>query len=166
MTLKSDVHHRTFWKVVPKFYDRYRLKDLRKFPKLSRRLIETVDLKISRKVDLKYSEEKPWKWGISKACRSKSFRLVAKPEKNVVKIASRNFAICTILQLSTFSGIHEENLKDPFTFQKQVVNRITTLVKPMSLWSPVDNSSMNPSAVQATARWQTAHGKLKIRSLS
>ena len=65
-----------------------------------------------------------------------------------------------------FSGIHEENLKDPSTHQKQVVNRITTLVKPLSLWSPVESGSMNPAAVEATARWQTAHGKLKLRALS
>lgn len=59
--------------------------------------------------------------------------------------------------LGVSCGIDEENLKDPSTHQKQVVNRITTLVRPLSLWSPVNSSSINPSAVEATARWQTAH---------
>lgn len=59
--------------------------------------------------------------------------------------------------LEVSRGIHEENLKDPCTHQKQVVNRITTLVKPLSLWSPMNCSSINPSAVEATARWHTAH---------
>ena len=89
---------------------------------------------------------------------------MANLKKLVWKCAFRNFVTCIVLQLSTFSGIDEENLKDPSTHQKQVVNRITTLVRPLSLWSPVNSSSINPSAVEATARWQTAHGKLKNQS--
>ena len=42
------VHRRSFFKVVPKFYDQYRLKDIRKFPKLNPRLSETVDLRIPK----------------------------------------------------------------------------------------------------------------------
>ena len=75
--------------------------------------------------------------------------------------------ICeTVLHLSFFSsGIYQENLKDPVTLQRQVVNRITTSVRPMSLWTPVDSSSMNPSAIEATAMWQSAHGKLETRAI-
>ena len=62
----------------------------------------------------------------------------------------------------SLSGIHEENLVDYLTNQKQIVNRITTSVKPMSLWTPVDNTSLNPSAEAATAKWQSAHGKFDI----
>ncbi|KAJ7371511.1 hypothetical protein OS493_024850 [Desmophyllum pertusum] len=68
----------------------------------------------------------------------------------------RNKSVEEVL-LDVSRGIHQENLEDPVTRQRQVVNRITTLVKPMCLWSPVDNSSLNPSAVAATARWQSAH---------
>lgn len=152
MTSKIDVYHRTFWKVVPKFYDRCR------FPKVSPRLTEAVDMKISKKT--------MWKGNFQRLLIQIVLTRGKIWKKLVWKCASRNFVTCTIFQLSTFSGIHEENLKDPYTDQKQVVNRITTLVKPMSLWSPVNSSSMNPSAVEATARWQTAHGKLKMRALS
>ena len=32
----------------------------------------------------------------------------------------------------------------------------------MSLWTPVDNISLNPSAEEATAKWKSAHGKWEI----
>ena len=152
------VHRRSFFKVVPKFYDQYRLKDIRKFPKLNPRLSETVDLRIP-KLNLSVPKKNYGNPNFIVLYIYDSW------QKQMWKCPSHNLVTCTILQLSTISGIHEENLKDPLTLQKQVVNRITTSVKPMSLWSPVDNSSMNPSAVQATARWQTAHGKLKIGAL-
>ena len=56
---------------------------IERLSKVSPRLMEAVDMKIS-KVDVKYSEEKPWEWRISKACpncRYISFWLVANPEK-------------------------------------------------------------------------------------
>ena len=77
---------------------------------------------------------------------------------NRSKNCTKNYLHC-----SPFSGIHEENLVDQVTNQKQIVNRITTSVKPMSLWTPVDNTSTNPLAEAATAKWQSAHGKLEIR---
>lgn len=55
---------------------------------------------------------------------------------------------------------------DPSTHQKQIVNRITTLVKPMSLWCPVDSSFMNPATVAATNKWQSAHGNEANECLS
>lgn len=125
------------------------------FPKVSPRLTETVETKIT-KVGLKNFQSLPFQIVLT---RGKTWK------KLVWKCASRNFVLCIILQLSTFSGILGENLKDPCTHQKQVVNRISTLVKPLSLWSPLNGSSINPSAVEATARWQTAHGKLKIKAL-
>ena len=54
------VHRRSFFKVVPKFYDQYRLKDIRKFPKLNPRLSETVDSVENTQVESKCSEEKLW----------------------------------------------------------------------------------------------------------
>ncbi|KAL9987618.1 hypothetical protein ACROYT_G001958 [Oculina patagonica] len=51
----------------------------------------------------------------------------------------RNKSIEEVL-LEVSRGIHEENLEDPITLQRQVVNRITTSVKPMT-----------------TAMWQSAH---------
>lgn len=68
----------------------------------------------------------------------------------------RNKSIEEVL-LGVSRGIYGEGLADPQTCQKQVVNRITTLVKPVSLWCPVDNTLMNPSTAAAIERWQSAH---------
>lgn len=68
----------------------------------------------------------------------------------------RNKSIEEVL-LGVSRGIYGEGLADPFTSQKQVVNRITTLVKPMTLWCPVDNNLMNPFTAAAIERWQSAH---------
>lgn len=162
---KIDVHRRSFPKFFRRFLNRTWFKDFRRFWKFSPRLTKIVGLKIP-----KLTRSVPKKNHVNREFPNltvpNGYYSWQNPKKLVWKCASRNFVAYTILQLSTFSGILEENLKDPVTLQRQVVNRITTSVKPMSLWSPVDNnSSMNPSAVEATARWQTAHGKLKIRAI-
>ena len=49
--------------------------------------------------------------------------------------------------------IYGEGFQDPFTSQKQVGNGITTSLKPMRLWCPVDNNLMHPSTAPANERF-------------
>ncbi|PFX27714.1 mucosa-associated lymphoid tissue lymphoma translocation protein 1-like [Stylophora pistillata] len=89
-------------------------------------------------------------------CEQEKNGFFAKHLLKAISDEHRNKSVEEVL-LHVSRGIHEENLVDYLTNQKQIVNRITTSVKPMSLWTPVDNTSLNPSAEAATAKWQSAH---------
>lgn len=89
-------------------------------------------------------------------CEQEKNGFFAKHLLKAISDEHRNKSVEEVL-LHVSRGIHEENLVDYLTNQKQIVNRITTSVKPMSLWTPVDNISLNPSAEEATAKWKSAH---------
>lgn len=89
-------------------------------------------------------------------CRDEKNGFFAKHLLKNITDEHRNKSIEEVL-LGVSLGIHEEDLIDQYTRQRQVVNRITTLVKPMKLWCPVDNSLMNPSTAAAIEQWQSTH---------